>query len=55
MCSGGQKPNIICWTITLEVNPGSGMMVLLIMMYDLEKASISATGISLYVTCDLKG
>jgi len=50
------KPRIIiCWTITLEVNLGSGMMVLLMMMYDLEKASKSASSISLYVTCDLEG
>ena len=30
-------------------------MVLLMMMYDLEKASKSATGISLYVSCDPRG
>ena len=34
---------------------GSVILVLLIMMYDLEKASKSAPGISLYVSDDPKG
>ena len=44
---------IICWTITLEVNPGSGMMVLLIIVsVRVHQRPNLAFGISLYVSDD---
>ena len=49
---------IICWTISecfnCEVKSFEKLLVLLMMMYDLEKASKSAPGISLYVSDDRK-
>ena len=44
---------IICWTSVTGI-PDTLALVLLIMMYDLEKASKSAPGISLYVSSDRK-